>query len=261
MSSSEAPVLSERRDQVLLVTLNRPSRLNAWTDELEELYFDVLSGAEADPSVRAIVVTGAGRGFCAGADMNDLKDVTNGSPRLSSRTRSRDVPLTIRKPLIGAINGVAAGLGFIEALYFDVRFGCPNTRFTSAFARRGLIAEYGIAWLLPRIVGMSRANDLLLSGRMVGADEAFRIGLLDYLVEDADVLSSALDYANELVAFCSPQSMATIKDQMQRSAGSGYEESVEDAGKLMVEAFRLPDSTEGVASYLEKRSPQFPDLK
>jgi enoyl-CoA hydratase/carnithine racemase len=258
MSLSDELVLSERLDRVLLVTLNRPSRLNAWTDELEEQYFDVLTEADANPGVRAVVVTGAGRGFCAGADMENLKAATSGSLKAAPRNRPRDLPLTIQKPMIGAINGVAAGLGVVEALYFDVRFGSPNTRFTTAFVRRGLIAEYGIAWLLPRVVGTSRATDLLLSGRMVDAEEAHRIGLLDYLVKDTDVVSAAIDYANELSQFCSPRSMASIKDQIHRSAHSSYEDSVADANKLMLQSFRLPDVAEGVASYLEKRSPEFP---
>jgi enoyl-CoA hydratase/carnithine racemase len=252
--------MSERLDRVLLVTLNRPSRLNAWTDELEEQYFDVLTEADANPAVRAIVVTGAGRGFCAGADMENLKAASNGTLKVAPRTRPRDLPLKIQKPMIGAINGVAAGLGVVEALYFDVRFGSPNTRFTTAFVRRGLIAEYGISWLLPRAVGMSRATDLLLSGRMVDAEEALRIGLLDYLVKDADVVRAAIDYANELSEFCSPHSMATIKGQIHRSALSSYEDSVVDANKLMLQSFQQSDVVEGVASYLEKRSPEFPDF-
>lgn len=259
MNVSDDLVVSEQFDRVLLVTLNRPSRLNAWTDELEEQYFDVLTEADANPSVRAVVITGAGRGFCAGADMESLKALTSGS-RLRTSRRPRDLPRTIQKPMIGAINGVAAGLGVVEALYFDVRFGCANTRFTTAFVRRGLIAEYGIAWLLPRVVGTSRATDLLLSGRMVDAEEAFRIGLLDYLVADTDVVSSAIDYANELSQFCSPHSMATVKGQLHRSALSSYEDSVVDANRFMLQSFGRSDFAEGVASHLEKRSPAFPDF-
>lgn len=257
---SEELVKSELLDRVLLVTLNRPSRLNAWTDSLEDQYFDILTEADSNPDVRAVVVTGAGRGFCAGAHMENLKSISSGNSKTEARNRDRDLPLTIQKPMIGAINGVAAGLGVVEALYFDVRFGGPSTRFTTAFVRRGLIAEYGIAWLLPRTVGVSRATDLLLSGRMIGAEEALRIGLLDFLVEDTDVVSAAIDYANQLSEFCSPHSMATIKGQIHRSALSSYEESVVDANDLMLQSFQLSDFPEGVASYLEKRSPEFPDF-
>ncbi len=260
MSVSNELVVSERLDRVLLVTLNRPSRLNAWTEELEEQYFDVLTEADANPDVRAVVVTGAGRGFCAGADMENLKALSSGSLKLPLRSRPRDLPMTIRKPMIGAINGVAAGLGVVEALYFDVRFGCPNTRFTTAFVRRGLIAEYGIAWLLPRVVGTSRATDLLLSGRMVDAEEALRIGLLDYVVSDTDVVRSAIDYAKELSEFSSPHSMATIKEQIRRSATSSYGDSVVEANNLMLQSFELSDVAEGVASFLERRSPEFGGL-
>lgn len=260
MRLSDELVVSERFDRVLVVTLNRPSRLNAWTDELEEQYFDVLTEADANPAVRVVVVTGAGRGFCAGADMENLEAASSGNLKTVPRKHSRDLPMTMRKPLIGAINGVVAGLGLVEALYFDVRFGSPDARFTTAFVRRGLIAEYGIAWLLPRAVGTSRATDLLLSGRMVDAEEALRIGLLDHLVKDTDVVSAAIDYANQLSEFCSPRSMATIKDQIHRSTLSSYEDSVADANKLMLQSFLLADAAEGVASYLEKRSPEFPDL-
>lgn len=134
-------VLAEHRGPVPVpvLTFNRPAKLNAWTDELEDRYFALLDAAEDDPGVRAVVVTGAGRGFCAEADR--------------ARRRPRDVPRTLRKPLIGAINGVAAGLGMVDALYCDIRFGSPAARLTTAFAQRGLIAEYGISWLLPRLVG------------------------------------------------------------------------------------------------------------
>ena len=175
-------VLAERRGPVLVLTLNRPERLNAWTDALEECYYDRLDAAEDDPEVRAIVVTGAGRGFCAGADMGDLEQGAGGADVeavLRNRPRPRAFPLTVRKPLIAAINGAAAGLGLVEALYCDMRFATPEAKLTTAFARRGLVAEYGMSWLLPRLVGYSTALDLLLSGRVVLGEEALRLRLVD----------------------------------------------------------------------------------
>jgi enoyl-CoA hydratase/carnithine racemase len=259
-SPADNLVLAEHRGRVLLLTLNRPAKLNAWTADLEDQYFALLAEADDDPQVWAVVVTGAGRGFCSGADLGDLKDAAGASPQEVLRPRPRDFPLSVRKPIIGAINGVAAGLGMVEALYFDVRFGGPHTRFTTAFARRGLIAEYGISWLLPRLIGPSRACDLLLSSRMVDANEAYRIGLLDHLVAEQGVAEAAVEYANDLATHCSAQSMAIIKRQLRRDAAGPYEEAVARADQLMLESFHGRDVIEGVASHLEKRAPNFPAL-
>ncbi|HEY5332267.1 MAG TPA: enoyl-CoA hydratase-related protein, partial [Solirubrobacterales bacterium] len=221
MSTSAAAtdvVLAERRGGVFVLTLNRPERLNAWTTPLEDRYFELLDEAEADPDVRAIVVTGAGRGFCAGADMNDLEAGANrdfSGSGIEKRARPRCFPWTIRKPLIAAINGPAVGLGLVEALYCDVRFATPEAKIATIFARRGLVAEYGISWLLPRIVGTGRALDLLLSARTIRGEEAYRIGLVDHLAAAAEVLERAVAYADDIATNCSPTAMATIKRQVQ----------------------------------------------
>ncbi len=257
-------VLSERRGAVLVLTLNRPERLNAWTDALELEYFAQLDAAEADPEVRAIVLTGAGRGFCAGADLDVLEDATDGKDgppqHIVTRSRPRSFPITLRKPLIGAINGAAAGLGLVEALYCDVRFSVPAAKFTTAFVRRGLIAEYGVSWLLPRLVGTSRALDLLLSGRVMLGDEAHRVGLVDHLVEPAELLEAAVAYAEDLAANCSPTSMAIIKAQVQRGLDQAFSENFDEAEELIAASFERADAAEGVDSYLEKRPPSFPPL-
>ena len=256
-------VLAERRDQVLLLTLNRPDRLNAWTDPLEERYFALLDEAEADPSVRAVVLTGAGRGFCAGADMANLSRLGSTDPAVRAapaRARPRERPLSFRKPLIAAINGPVAGLGLVEALYCDVRFSTPSAKFTTAFVQRGLIAEYGIAWLLPRLIGHSRALDLLLSGRVILGDEAFALGLVDRVVPAPSLVAEAVDYAAALAASCSPTAMAVIKEQVFRAMDSDLPAAIASANKLMLESFQHPDAAEGVASYLEKRPPRFRPL-
>jgi enoyl-CoA hydratase/carnithine racemase len=261
-------VLAERRGPVLVLTLNRPDRLNAWTYPLEDRYFDLLDQAEADPDVRAVVLTGAGRGFCAGADLDDLAAVGNADAdaleatlaALPARSRPRTRPLELRKPLIAAINGAAAGLGLVEALYCDIRFAAPDAKLTTAFARRGLIAEYGIAWLLPRLVGPSRATDLLLSSRVVRGEEALTMGLVDFVVEPDRLLDAAVAYATELAEQCSPWSMHMIKQQVQRGLDSSFPAAVAEADALMLEGFRRPDVREGVASYLEHRAPAFPPL-
>ncbi|GGS45674.1 enoyl-CoA hydratase-related protein [Actinokineospora fastidiosa] len=253
-------VLAVRRGPVLVLTLNRPDRLNAWNDELERRYFALLDEAEADPGVRAIVVTGAGRGFCAGADMADLQRI--GADEIDSveRPRPRTFPMTVRKPLIAAINGAAAGLGLVEALYCDIRFATPTAKLTTAFVRRGLIAEYGMAWLLPRLVGTSTALDLLMSGRVVTGEEARALGLVDRVVEPDALLDAAVDYATELATLCSPESMRIIKEQVRAALDSEFADAVAEADRLMVESFRHPDAAEGVASYLANRPPAFRPL-
>jgi enoyl-CoA hydratase/carnithine racemase len=257
-------VLAERHGGVLVLTLNRPERLNAWNDALEARYYEHLDAAEADPDVKAIVVTGAGRGFCAGADMDDLASAGAGTrdmeALLRDRPRPRTYPLTIRKPMIAAINGAAAGLGLVEALYCDIRFSTPEAKFTTAFVRRGLIAEYGIAWLLPRLVGQSAALDLLLSGRVIRGEEAKQLGLVDRLSEREAVVADAVAYAQDLAENCSPASMATIKAQVLGDLDGTFAESVARADDLMIDSFKRPDIAEGVASYTEQRPPAFPSL-
>ncbi|MFF0148618.1 enoyl-CoA hydratase/carnithine racemase [Amycolatopsis sulphurea] len=254
-------VLAERRGGVLVLTLNRPDRLNAWNDALEDRYFAHLDEAEADPDVRAVVLTGAGRGFCAGADMEDLQVVSRVEINaLPTRAAPRHRPMLFRKPLIAAINGAAAGLGLVEALYCDVRFATPTAKFTTAFARRGLIAEYGVAWILPRLVGQSRALDLLVSSRVVQGHEAASMGLVDRVVEQSELLDAAVGYAEQLATYCSPASMHAIKSQVLRGLNCDFKEAVADADRLMLESLRWPDVKEGVTSFLERRDPAFAGL-
>ncbi len=172
-ASNSDVVLAHRVDDgVLLLTLNRPDRLNAWTLAMEERYFGLLAEAAADPDVRAIVVTGAGRGFCAGLDADALSGVAGGTPLSEHPRRPQTFPLEIPKPIVAAVNGAAAGIGFLQALVADVRFAAAGAKFTTAFARRGLLAEHGMSWLLPRLIGHARATELLLSARVFLAEEA-----------------------------------------------------------------------------------------
>ncbi|MGW0687663.1 enoyl-CoA hydratase-related protein [Streptomyces sp. NPDC002754] len=264
MTTSEKElVYAERRGAVAVLTLNRPERLNAWTNELEDRYFALLDEAEADPEVRAIVVTGAGRGFCAGADMAELERIGSadeGGGERPKRERARWFPLSLRKPLIGAINGAAAGLGLVEALYCDIRFAAPDAKFTTSFARRGLIAEYGIAWLLPRIIGPARAADLLFSGRVVRGTEAYEMGLVNRVVEQDALLGEAVAYATELATWSSPTSMSVMKRQLSGAFDTGFEVAAREAEVLMEESFGRDDAGEGVRSYLEGREPVFRPL-
>src|SRR5450759_157821 len=194
-------VYKQVQDGVAVLTLNRPDRLNAWTAEMEHAYFELLDECASSADVRVIVVTGAGRGFCAGADMHDLQAIGNGSLEISDgalERRAQSHPLSIPKPIVAAINGACAGIGLVQALMCDVRFAAAGAKFTTAFARRGLVAEHGISWVLPRLIGPARALDLLLSGRVVLAEEAQELGLVNRVLKPDTLLEQTIDYAREL---------------------------------------------------------------
>ena len=246
-------------DGVALLTLNRPQRLNAWTDEMEHLYFGLLDECAASGDVRVIVVTGAGRGFCAGADMQQLQDLSDGNVDEQRRRerRPQSFPLSVPKPIIAAINGACAGIGLVQALMCDIRFGAQGAKLTTAFARRGLVAEHGIAWILPRLVGPARALDLLLSGRVVLAEEAYELGLLNRVLAPEQLLVETLDYARDLAANCSPASMATMKRQVYADYERTLAQALSAADELMIASFAAPDFAEGVASFVERREPSF----
>jgi len=252
---SEPAALYEQRDGVAVVTLNRPERNNGMTGALELAYFARLAEAADDREARAVVVTGAGRSFCPGADLGNQP--APGDEPLPNTKIATTFPLTIDKPLVAAINGGCAGVGLVQALQCDVRFAAAQAKFTTAFARRGLIAEYGMAWLLPRIVGQAAATDLLLSGRVFDAAEAVRIGLVAAAVDRDEVLATAIAYASDVAANVSPASMATIKEQLRRYQTVSLHEAVADSNELMRQSTQGPDFREGVDSYLESRPPAF----
>lgn len=262
---SDEVVLFEVADGVAVLTFNRPDRLNAWTAEMQTRYFDLLDECAEREDVRAIVVTGAGRGFCAGADMQNLQALSSGDEVEGARSTGHDArPVTyalgIPKPVIAAVNGACAGLGLVHALMCDMRIAAASAKFTTAFARRGLVAEHGISWMLPRLVGPACALDLLLSGRVLLGGEAAELGLVNRAVEDGQALQEALSYARTLAAECSPASMAMMKRQVYADFERGLDESLEEANRLMAESFSGPDFGEGVRSFVEKRAPAFEPL-
>ena len=247
-------------DGVAVLTLNRPERLNAWTAEMERDYFDLLEECGRSREVRVIVVTGAGRGFCAGADMQDLENLgQNGDAALAhaENRRLQTFPHTIEKPIIAAINGPCAGIGLVQALMCDLRFAASDAKFTTAFARRGLVAEHGIGWILPRLVGPARALDLLLSARVILGEEAAALGLVNRALPREELIEGTLAYARDLAEQCSPASMATMKRQVYADLERPLDEGLTQADRLMVESFSGPDFVEGVRSFLDKRAPQF----
>jgi enoyl-CoA hydratase/carnithine racemase len=265
MSQEEKPVLWRCEDGVATMTFNRPDKLNALTPEMEQLWTEYLHRADADPDVRAVVVTGAGRGFCAGADMGFMDDLTSGriDPEGGNNAPTfvgalPHAAAQISKPVIAAINGPCAGLGLVHALFCDVRFAAEGAKITTAFARRGLIAEYGISWILPRLAGMANALDLLMSGRVILAEEAHRLGLVNHVVPADQVLEEAHAYARELAQLSAPRSIAVMKRQVYGDLLAPMEPAVAEAEELMKESLVRKEFAEGVQSYLEKRPPRFP---
>ena len=246
-------------ESVATITLDRPERHNAWTSEMGEQYFDHLERAAAAPDVRAIVVTGAGRSFCPGLDMAVLGEAATAAAARGG-TRPQTFPLGIPKPLIAAINGACAGIGLSLALMCDIRFAAAGAKLTTSFARRGLVAEHGTSWLLPRLVGTARALDLLLSARVVMAEEAHEMGLVNFVVERERVLPAALDYARDLARNVSPTSMSVIKRQVIRHLDLPLDQALVESNALMAESLRRPDVAEGVASFVELRPPRFEPL-
>jgi enoyl-CoA hydratase/carnithine racemase len=236
-----------------------------------------MQAAEADPAVRVIVLTGAGRGFCAGADMANLDGLAQSNntaetlkelmgKRFSSKPRAgvrQDFQqtysylLAIEKPILCAINGPVAGLGLVITLYCDLRLASDQARFSTAFARRGLIAEHGISWLLPRLVGVSNALDLLYSARLIDAAEALRIGLVNRVIPQAEFEVEVRKYALELASASSPRSTRVIKRQVYNAIFQNLSEAIETANEEMVQSFASKDFKEGVAHFLEKRPPAF----
>jgi enoyl-CoA hydratase/carnithine racemase len=261
-------ILYEVSEKIATITLNRPDRMNAWTQIMERDVRRAMEAAAADDNVRVIVLTGAGRAFCAGADMEALKGIDPNEVRRGEnipfdmnrradwQTRYAYYP-AIPKPIIGMLNGATAGIGLVHALYCDLRFAADNTVFTTAFARRGLIAEHGISWMLPRIVGHANALDLLMSARRVSSEEALRIGLVNRLYAQDQLREQTFVYARDLADFVSPSAMAVIKRQLYDVPFQTLAEATIDANREMQIALKGSDFKEGVASFMEKRQPQF----
>lgn len=243
---------------VAVLAFNRPDSMNGMTGDMEVAYFKRLLDAEADPDVRVIVVTGTGRAFCPGADLAHRPGA--GEEPLPNASMPRTTPLGISKPMIAAINGACAGVGLAYALQCDLRFAVSGAKFTTAFARRGLIGEYGMAWLLNAIAGRQVALDLLLSARVVLAEEAAELGVISKAVPADELMSTVMSYASDLAANASPASMATIKHQVNTEPALSAHDALMHAEGLMRESLQGADVTEGIASFLEKRQVDFAPL-
>ena len=266
----------EVEDPIATITFDRPDRLNAMTNRMTDELKHAVAQAEADERAVAIVLTGAGRGFCAGADLQGLKAIGEGksfgeganleaSPGDASMGPNFSGPyaylFSVRKPVIAAINGPCAGLGFAVMCFADLRFASDRAVFSTAFSRRGLIAEWGIGWTLPRLVGHSHALDLLFSARRFDAAEAERIGLVNRTLPHDELLPFVRAYVKELADNVSPASMAIMKRQIYTRLEAELGPSLDESIRLMTESFKRPDFPEGVNSYLEKRPPKFARIK
>lgn len=238
--------------QVATITFNRPEKLNAWTPVMEREAPAAVAEALQAPEVRVIVLTGAGRGFCSGADLTGPRDPNAPRP---GPDRFRYL-WEATKPLVAAINGPAAGVGLSIALHCDIRYLAPSAAITTAFARRGLIAEHGSAWLLPRIVGLQAAADLLFSGRKVEAEEAERLGM-GRLLSGGDFLTEAKALAAELVAHSSPRSLCVMKAQIRAGLTQNYEQATATAHREQQLSTQSADFREGVAAFRERRPANF----
>jgi enoyl-CoA hydratase/carnithine racemase len=262
-------------DRVATITLNRPDKLNAWTAIMEGEVRAAMEVAEKDENVRVIVLTGAGRGFCAGADMSLLSAVAEKGLDEARRAQAAQAAIGIRagvradfrkkysyfpavnKPVIAGINGPVVGLGLVIALYCDLRFASDAARFGTAFAQRGLIAEYGMAWMLPRLVGHANALDMLFTARMIDAAEALRMGLVNQIYPQEAFLESVQRYAMNLATNVSPRSLRVIKRQVYDAMFQTLAESFESSEQEMLASLQSEDFREGVAHFLEKRAPAF----
>jgi enoyl-CoA hydratase/carnithine racemase len=265
-------VLYDVADHICTISLNRPEKLNAWTRQMHFDLKDAMQKAGADPDVRVIILTGAGRGFCAGADMGGLQAIGAGASADRSTAAGADLPggstlaefrmsysyfPAIPKFIIAAINGPAAGLGFVIPLYADLRFASESAVFTTSFAQRGLIAEHGVSWLLPRLVGLPAALDLLCSARKFRAPEALSLGLVSRVIADDKLMAETRAYARLMADTVSPRSVAVMKRQVWEAEFQTLSEATVQANHEMELSFQTADFKEGVAHFLEKRAARF----
>jgi enoyl-CoA hydratase/carnithine racemase len=260
-------ILVEVADPVATIRLNRPDKLNAFTYPMLAALRAAIDDAVRDPAVVGIVISGNGRGFCAGLDASVLGATAARGSAARGTPDPNEIPglftylLAVPKPVVAAINGPTAGGGFVLAALCDVRFASRDAWLTTVFSKRGLVAEHGTTWILPRLLGAGRALELLWSSRRVDAEEAARIGLVEFLTEPADLVERAQAFVRDLAANASPASLADTKRLVYRHLGVGFPEALREADAVQWAAMDRPDAREGAQALLEKRPPRFPRLK
>lgn len=261
---------------IATIWLNRPHRMNAWTGRLHTEYRYLLAKADADDAVQAIVISGRGKGFCVGGDSQALEghadrgsydpgtsaDIANPGYGIAEEF---DAPFAyhfgLTKPCIAAINGPAAGVGLALACFADIRFAVPGVKFTTAHGKLNLPAEYGLSWMLPRIVGLGRANDLLLTSRVFTSDEAFELGFVNALYAPDELMASTYDYVRRMITTVSPNSLRQTRWQIYRDLHRDVATSVRESEKLLNTMMGEADYKEGVHAFIEKRQPRWPSLE
>lgn len=262
-------------DGVAVVTLNRPDRLNAMTLTMAGEIRAAMQQATDDDQVRVIVLTGAGRGFCAGADAARLQSRASGEaveveetlPFVGAVDGGLNLPAafaakyawiaSVPKPVIAAVNGPAVGVGMVLPMFADIRFASDTAKFGTAFSKRGLVPEYGLGWLLPRLIQPSKAFDLLYSARLVEADEALEMGLVDKVFPTNELLPAVMDYARELATAVSPRSNRVVKEMIYQGLDQGFDQAMEQCLAEMMKAQKSDDFKEGIAAWKDKRLPNF----
>ncbi len=276
---AEAPfkdIEFEITEPVALLRLNRPAKLNAFTYPMLAEIRRAVDAAAADPRVVGLVITGNGRGFCAGLDADALAATTMRGSAARDPVAGEELPglfsylLHVPKPVIAAVNGVAAGGGLVLASMCDVRFAGAAASFTAIFTRRGLVAEHGTTWTIPRLVGTGRALDLLWTSRRIDAAEAASVGLVEFLVDASprdgagdpgdDVVGAASRYVSELASTVSPAALADTKRMVYSHFGQSYRAALADADEIAWRALDRPDAREGARALLEKRPARFARL-
>jgi enoyl-CoA hydratase/carnithine racemase len=261
-------ILYDVRDRIATITLNRPEQLNAWTDIMSDEVYRAMHQSDGDPEVRVLVLTGAGRAFCAGGDVTgfkftDPRYLVDKLPRAYDFSRRPDYQSratyfpAISKPIIAMLNGATAGLGLVHALYCDLRFASEEAVLTTAFARIGLASEYGMAWVLKEVVGHTRAMDLLMSARKVRGIEALQLGLVNQTHAKDKLAEATYAYARDLVDAVSPRSLRVIKKQMWALPFQTLHEAVMSDCEDMMSSNMSEDFQEGKLAFMEKRPPRF----
>ncbi|MCB1646623.1 MAG: enoyl-CoA hydratase/isomerase family protein [Pseudomonadales bacterium] len=261
-------------DGIAIITLNRPQRMNAWTGRMHTEYRWCVLQAEQDPLIRAVVVTAEGRGFCVGADSQALEGhVAKGGydpgtpeplaqPGYGQREefdQSFAYHFGLTKPVICAINGAAAGIGLVLACYADIRFAVPGVKFTTAHGKLNLPAEYGLSWLLPRMIGLARANDLLFTSRVFMSEEAHTLGLVNDIFAPEELMPKTLAYTRQMIETVSPGSLRATKQQIYTDLHRDVGSSVADSEARLNAMMKQADYQEGVAAFLGKRLPDWKD--